>query len=360
MRCKHGGKKLYSYCTLFDKNYIDKGIVMIRSLLENTKSSRIYVLAMDNECYKILEDIGLERLILIKLDAFEDERLLHAKVERSRSEYCWTCTASLIYYIFENYDEKYCTYIDADMYFYSNPDLLIDNMVEMGKSVQVIEHRFKNNYMGKYLEKASGRFCVEFNTFANNDDGRNVLTNWKEQTLERCSSEKMGDQMYLNSWLEQYNCIHVIQNIGAGVAPWNVNRYKLISEQGNKVIVSYDNLDNFDELIFFHFHDIRYLDKNLVDIGVHKRFWKVDMRLVKKLYIKYLNELDSTKNWLEKEYYFYPLLRIHPTWENKSKSILERIHHFLSDNLHENACIKIMTIFKNILFRKYDIISLNK
>ena len=36
------------YCTLFDKNYLDKGLVMMESLVNADQNAFIYVLCMDD------------------------------------------------------------------------------------------------------------------------------------------------------------------------------------------------------------------------------------------------------------------------------------------------------------------------
>ena len=111
---------MLTFCTLFDSNYLDKGLVLYESLKNVMTDFKLYILAMDDKCCSILKEQQLKNVVVISLQEFEDEELLEIKKQRSRAEYCWTCTASFIDYVFETYNEEYCTYIDSDLYFYKN------------------------------------------------------------------------------------------------------------------------------------------------------------------------------------------------------------------------------------------------
>ena len=151
-------------CTLFDSNYLDKGIVLYHSLENVSNDFQLYVLAMNDKCREVLEDLNLPYLKIITLTEFENEELLKAKNNRSRGEYCWTCSSSLIKYLLTTYKLDTCTYVDVDMMFYKNPQILIDEMLYAGASVQIVEHRFEKN---NNLAQKVGKYCVEFNTFKN-------------------------------------------------------------------------------------------------------------------------------------------------------------------------------------------------
>ena len=112
---------MLTFCTLFDSNYLDKGLVLYDSMKECMENFKLYILAMDEKCREILNEMNLSNVVVISLREFEDEEMLQIKSVRSRAEYCWTCTASLIDYVFETYREEYCTYIDSDLCFYKNP-----------------------------------------------------------------------------------------------------------------------------------------------------------------------------------------------------------------------------------------------
>lgn len=330
---------MYYFCTLFDSNYLDKGIVTIQSLFKVSNHITVYVLAMDNKCYDILIDLNITNLEIIKLSDFESEELIKAKANRSHAEYCWTCTASLIWYIFKKYNVSNCTYIDADMYFYVDPTKYLEELISQDKTVLIVEHGFKKDWRKKYLEKNSGKFCVQFNTFMNTPEALSVLNEWRLNTLEKCSSTEkgtLGDQMYLDEWPNKYSCVRVVEAKCLGVAPWNINRFKLVNYT-DKVIHVKENGDNSTfPIVFYHFHYIKFLDYNRVNINVFCRFWKVDNKLVEVLYFDYLNNIMKVKKFLREKYNLDVILREHPAIQKKKWNLKSYVINLFGRNLALN------------------------
>jgi hypothetical protein len=118
---------MINFCTLFDSNYLSRGLALYQSL-QNVSSFHLYVVAFDDKCYDYLKNASLPDLTVISLNEFEDESLLKIKNGRSVAEYCWTCTSSVILYCLKKYGLPSCTYLDADMLFYSDPQILLDEM----------------------------------------------------------------------------------------------------------------------------------------------------------------------------------------------------------------------------------------
>ncbi len=117
---------LYNFCTLFDTNYFSRGLVLYNSIIETGINFHLFIFAFDDDVYKILKQRNLEKVTIISLKDFETKELLDKKKERTKAEYCWTCTPSTIYYCLKQYNLGNCTYVDADMYFYNNPDVLFN------------------------------------------------------------------------------------------------------------------------------------------------------------------------------------------------------------------------------------------
>lgn len=287
------------YCTLFDSNYLDRGLVLLDSLNKVDANAKIYVLCMDYICFQILNVEKKENFIIIPLKDIEDDRLLGIKKQRSRGEYCWTCTAVLIKYVLERYSEKICTYIDADMKFYADPTVLIKEMYENNCCVQTIPHKFAPDKKRREREKSSGRNCVQFNTFTNTEEAKKILNRWIESCLERCSLENGGDQKYTDAWTE-YSAVNISKNVGAGIAPWNINRYKLIDQNRRIVKDIYDNLEG--TIIFYHFQDLVFPKENVARVIPYLEYWKIDKKLVKIIYEDYLRDLYKKNQYLVEKY----------------------------------------------------------
>lgn len=346
---------MLTFCTLFDSNYLDKGLVLYESLKNVMSDFKLYILAMDDKCCSILKEQQLKNVVVISLQEFEDEELLEIKKQRSRAEYCWTCTASFIDYVFETYNEEYCTYIDSDLYFYKNPKVLIEEMLHAKASVQIVEHGFGTGRRARKQEKNSGRFCVQFNTFKNDAAGREVLSTWKQQCRNHCSMEtnEMGDQKYLSEWPAKYKQVHILEHQGGGVAPWNIARFRS-SDKKPGVVIDKKTKQEYD-LIFYHFHHLEYVDDETVNINAFKKGLGAEKKLVLQIYIPYLKALEQAKQKLSKEFGFVPMIKNHPGFVKRSKQ--EKIQAIKSLGVEElfNRLVEKVIYLQG---KKKDIISL--
>lgn len=293
------------FCTLFNSGYLDKGIVMFQSLQAVTNDFKLYIVAFDDKCYEILQAYKCEQLIVISLEEFEDARLLEAKKNRTEQEYCWTCSCHTIKYVLEHYHEKVCTYIDADMYFYANPRVLFDEIEASGCDVSIIEHRLSNNIENRRVLQLSGKFCVEFNTFYATENGLHVLNWWCDKCLELCTVKQdgvyFGDQKYLDDWESRFTGVHVLHHAGAGVAPWNVARYRLVEKRGDNIKIRFEEDNSVNSLIFYHFQAMKYLDDHRVDVGINLYPGYAQPQLYVGLYKDYLKKIELMRDKLEKE-----------------------------------------------------------
>ena len=321
---------MITLCTLFDHNYIDKGLTMYNSLESLCCDFELYVLAMSDKCYEILTDLDYAHLKPIRLSDFEDEELLKVKQYRKVGEYCWTCTPSLILYVINTYHPEYCTYIDADLFFYSDPKIIIDEMKEKKASVQVIGHRF-NEKTAIEAENIVGKYCVEFNTFKNDTNGLELLDIWRNQCLEHCSIDGdgiyWGDQKYQDNWCTDYDYVIETDNIGAGIAPWNISQYK--SRHGYRLYNKQYNKEC--DLLFYHFENIKYVNKNIININV-PCIIHCDIPFVRSLYKEYLLKVDENKELLLSKYDLNTLITSHPGVDdsNNKKSLRSIMIDFVS------------------------------
>ena len=240
------------FCTLYNSNYAAKGLAMYYSLVEHCPSFHLYLFAFDDQLAVAMKAMQLENLTVVTLKEFEDEALLAVKPTRTAGEYCWTCSGSTILYCLKHYDIDACTYIDADLYFYADPTVLIDEMGD--DDVLITEHRYTAT---NDLSKTSGKYCVQFMTFKNTQNGLHVLKWWRNACLDWCYNKmedgKFGDQKYLDDWTTRFSGIHELQHLGGGVAPWNMQQYTF-QRKGQQIICTEKVSKKEFQLVFFHFH----------------------------------------------------------------------------------------------------------
>ena len=137
-----------NYCTLFDSNYLTRALVMYDSMTNSHMDFHLYIFAFDNLVLDFFTNKFIKsNITVVPLSEFEDDKLLAVKLFRSPGEYCWTSTPSVILYSIKKFNLDSCTYIDADLYFYTDPNILIQEMND--KSILLTEHRFTKEYEDK-------------------------------------------------------------------------------------------------------------------------------------------------------------------------------------------------------------------
>ena len=328
-----------NFCTLFDSYYLHKGVATYLSLEKVTDDFHLYVMAFDKDCYEKLRGFGFRHMTVELVDDFETPELLAIKPTRTRAEYCWTCGSSIVYHFIKKYNLESLTYIDADMMFMSNPQILLDEIG--GCSIGLSPHfEIPEN-------KNAGHFCVQFVYFRNDDDGMAALTWWKDKCIEWCFAKyedgKFGDQKYLDYIPEKFKKVHIFENRGCGVAPWNMHQYKY----GKGLSFTYQGVDY--QTVFYHMHGTIFNYEN----GVLS------------LTMKY----DDAKN-IEKEKFFYPYLNlVKDVYEKYLGKKVNKVV-YIDRNFVSRCVSTIKPLFRNnkvirwvyekIAFRNYDGYEKNK
>lgn len=274
----------HNFCTYFDSNYLYRGVAMYRSLLKTSADFKLWVLCFDEVTYRLLSKMSLERVELITLEDFEDPELLKAKQGRSPVEYFWTCTPSLpLYVLMKKPELEMITYIDADLYFYSDPSPIFE---EFGsRSILLTEHRYARDFEKKVM--TNGLYNVQFLTFRNDAEGLKAAKWWRERCLEWCyrrsEDGKFGDQKYLDDWAERFRNVCVLQHKGAGLAPWNIVRYDIREKNGEVFVDS-------ERLIFYHFHYFKIYSNRLFNLSTYE----LSRRHRELVYYPYIKSLGET------------------------------------------------------------------
>lgn len=323
-------------CTLYNSLYLDKGLVLYDSLKECAKDFELYVLCMDDKCFEVLSDIDDKQLIPLELSSIENEIMIEARANRSFAEYCWTCSSRLIQYILYTFRPDCCTYIDADMYFYHDPQVLVDEMLSEGKSVMMVPHRFTERNI--HLAQKVGSYCVEFNSFMNDEKASEVLTDWHKKCIEFCGEigdgVHWGDQKYMDEWVQNYpSVVHPCNHLGAGVAPWNIELYKDYRIKDNSIVCKLE--DQRIPLVFFHFQSLSYISRKEISTGVENKL-DADYQFIDLIYRTYLEKVDKKKKLLCDKYGINLLIKRHPAskhvwWKEllKNHSLIRKIKYSL-------------------------------
>ena len=237
------------FCTYFDHRYAAKGLAMWRSLERAQRLAVLHVLCLNEACWDIMATLRLSNVHLYRLSDLEanDPALRHARGNRSLVEYYFTLTPSLPRWLFGRlHDIPRLTYLDADLFFFSSPQPLLQELDSA--SIGVTEHRFAPTAMDR---QRYGRFNVGWLTFRNDLAGRRCLDEWREQCLEWCHDRvepgRFAEQKYLDDWPSGQRNVRIVQHRGANVAPWNLAGLE-VSATDEGVFV------DGQPLVFFHAH----------------------------------------------------------------------------------------------------------
>lgn len=277
------------FCTYFDRNYLTRGLALYESLRRYCPDFELWVLCFDQVTWQILADLQLPDIKLIRLEEFEAKNpdFLAVKAGRNPLEYYFTCTPVLPSYIF-NVSPKVemITYLDADMWFFRNPEGIFQEIGE--HSIAIVEHHFSP--VVKELEVKAGKYNVSWVTFRRDEQGLACLALWRQQCLEWCydrvEGDRNGDQKYLDAWPAKFSHLKVIEQIGAGVAPWNVGQYK-ISEKADGVYI------NGQPLIFYHYHSLNRVNRWVYDPKLTHFKSKPSDKIKRLLYMPYICMLQA-------------------------------------------------------------------
>lgn len=280
---------MYYFATYFDVNYLPRALALYRSLCRRCSEFRLFALCMDASSLENLRAVGYPEIIPIPLSELEgaNPTLAKAKAERSRIEYYFTCGPAFLLHVFDNHAEvDLLSFIDADLFFFSNPAPVYREME--GYSIGIVEHRFSRRYESR---KKFGIYNVGWSTFRRDDHALQCLRWWNERCIDWCYDRveptRYADQKYLDQWPALFQGVRVIQHKGVNVAPWNVINYSFVERDGHVWV-------DDQPLICFHFHGCRQLLPWLFDSNLGRNGGWPSRVLRQKVFGPYIAELKRS------------------------------------------------------------------
>jgi hypothetical protein len=241
------------YCTYFDHNYLPRGLALYHSLQRHSQGSRLWVLCLSDACYRTLVALDLPNLIPWRLADFEaaDPEVAATRPTRSVIEYYFTCSPAWMLFVLNNEpDAEWVTYLDSDLFFFASPEPIYAEMKD--GTFGIIPHHFTKRltYMRRF-----GIYNVGWVSVRHRDEGIAALRWWRERCIEWCydrvEGDRFADQRYLDRLPELFAGIHVIEHLGANLAPWNFADYRMEWRDGSVQI------EGRYPLLFFHFFGVK-------------------------------------------------------------------------------------------------------
>lgn len=276
------------YCTYFDSAYFSRGLALYHSMKAHCAPFRLFVLCLDEACFMKILSMRLPEVVLLKLTDLEafDPALAEAKKDRSRIEYYFTCSPCFPLYLFRTHpDVERITYLDADLFFFSSPEPVLEEIGE--RPIAIIPHRLAPRLA--YIEKKYGVYNVGWITFTRSAEGFACLEWWRERCLEYCSilpdAVWYADQQYLDRWPGLFKDVAVLSHKGANLAPWNIANYCISACEAR---VTVDDVP----LVFFHFHAFARVNRWFYVTHFARYGAKVGSATVHGIYRPYIRALE--------------------------------------------------------------------
>jgi hypothetical protein len=216
-------------CSYFDFNYLPRGLALYYSIKKNHKEFTFFVLSFDQDTYSYLKNLNEKNIVVISFEEYNQYFETSATRFEDKKQYYFSATPNLCLYLLENHSEiDILLYLDADVYVFNSLDAIYSEFGDA--NIGFCPHRL--HPLIKLYAKSYGKFNVGVNLFRNSKEGFECLKQWKAD----CDSwypDKPGyplnffsDQIFLDSWIDRYKGVKVIENIGVNTCHWNAVNYK--------------------------------------------------------------------------------------------------------------------------------------
>ena len=281
------------FCTLFDRNYIARGLALHRSLVRHCGDFMLHVLCLDAPTFHVLSALALPRTELITIESLEqaDNDLRGARSDRTPLEFYFTCKPVLLAYLLDSKASvSRLEYLDSDLYFFSNPSAAEEEYAE--SAVALSPHRFNtlNASRARY-----GRFNAGWISVSADPEGQRFVGWWRDRCMEWCrlavEDTRFGDQKYLDQVPALFPRTTAVSHPGFNLAPWNIDGYRVdLSDRGVEI--------EGRPLVFFHFHGTKRMLFNLYESGLHNYGAKLTSAITCGIYRPYATQLAASSRQL--------------------------------------------------------------
>lgn len=276
--------------TFFDSNYIPKALATYKSLSRVHNSFELYAFCFDDLSHEVIKKLNYENFIPIHFSEFENKELLNSKANKEKMyEYYWSCKPYSIRWVMEKTGAEMVTYIDCDFMFFQSPEPIFEEADKV--SVLIQPNNFSYDEEKQFLPV--GYYCSCWESFKNNKQGRKVLDWWHKKCMEWCyarfEGDKFADQKYLDKWRILFGGVREVINVGANIAPWNVQKFDLTNKNG-KVLIN-----DLLPLIYYHYHSFKMnlISYDYMITGDRDNFYRIPEGVEEIVYQPYISLLKE-------------------------------------------------------------------
>ncbi|MDI9218450.1 hypothetical protein [Clostridium tertium] len=277
------------FCMVVSRTRLIQAIACFLSLYKTMDNFKVYILCVDEKCYEFFKEINLDEIELVIIDELNREDLLEIKASRKLNQYCWTLKPGFIKHIFTLDDSiNRVTYIDSDLFFYQNPNIIFENQPDASvllSSGEIFLPMYSKEF-NQTMQNLTGNFNSGFISFKRDINGLECVNWWDKMCVDSCTSNpednKFGDQKYLDDMPFLFNNVYEITTQGINIGHWNYLKYKFTVSNDNVLV-------NNNKLIFYHFSGFRIISK--YDIRQVHEEDRVNMPFIYQIYKRALGKI---------------------------------------------------------------------
>ena len=294
---------MVNICTLSDFNYLFYGLTLYKSLKDTTSNFKLHYLCLCEKSYNKIKELNLPEIEPYFIDDLiqkdKDFLTLREKTKpelggNNRNDFIWSLASFFSYYLL---DEKQIdiSYIDSDIYFYQDFNIILNKMEDKDVCMFRHKHVVTNN--------VDGLFNVGVVVFKNTDNGKKALKWWRDAVFTKTPKHlaTCGDQKFLEgifSIIPQEQIYIGDKDISHG-GPWHYRFLNFDFFESEKKVIWGDKKQPF---VFNHFSKFEpdFENKTFQYTGLsYKDHTYNDLlfrdRHLQKIYIDYFNKCYNIK-----------------------------------------------------------------
>ena len=282
-------------CTVSDSSFLIKGLAMYDSIQESSEDFMLHYLLIDAQINTSNIDKHQANVKFYNINDLLSENEELQKIKEDNYDYfCWILSAYFTNYLINKYDFDSVTYIDSDIYFYQNINILFEQFGS--KDIGVFRHRMFP--LGMY--RPEGLLNVGVVYFKNTAVGKEALGWWVDAVINKKypGLATCGDQKYLEFFMYAYpNNIQLDGDAGHS-APWlwqiyNIGDFYLdgtIKWENKKQLLVFNHFSQFSA----DFEKDSYIGSTNHHIYTPLKMYSENL-ILKNIHDDYFEHLKSTK-----------------------------------------------------------------
>ncbi|NME83822.1 putative nucleotide-diphospho-sugar transferase [Clostridium sp. SM-530-WT-3G] len=277
------------FCTVLSHKRLIQAVAAYLSLSKVVDDFKVYVLCVDYRSYDFIKQFNLPNVILIKINELNRIDVINLKNTRKLNQYCWTLKPVFINYVLEHSsDIERVIYIDADLFFLQNPEIIIKNQPD--SSVLISDGKIflskKPNDFVHYVQDITGNYNSGLIIFKKDINGIMCARWWDKMCINACTQNPegntFGDQKYLDNMPELFDNVGEITTPGVNIGHWNYQKYKFTIKDNEIMVNNY-------KLIVYHFSGFRIINENDI-IQIHEKD-RTNMPFIYDIYKRFLRNI---------------------------------------------------------------------